>query len=114
MHLPGMKALVLAVGMISMTSVSQAQAEEASLRITVIDGSVLMGGTEMDLDELRVALAKAGRQDEMVIFKVGPNAKSVFISRVLAVLKEAGYSRLTIAGPTADRPVVTVDPQKPL
>ncbi len=87
-------------------------AQNTPLRITVVDGQVLFGGANLDVDELRAALAKAGRQSETLYFQVGPNAKSTYISQVLKAVQATGYAKLAIVGPTAPEPVLTVDPAK--
>jgi biopolymer transport protein ExbD len=87
-----------------------AHADPPPPRIVVLDGSVLFAGADLDLDELRSALAKTGRQDETLLFQVGPNAKSGYISRALKAVKDAGFSKFSIAGPTGGGPVLTVDP----
>lgn len=87
-----------------------ARAEDAPLRITVVDGQVIFAGANLDLDELRAALARTGRQNEILTFQVGPNAKSAYISRVLKAVRDAGFAKLSIVGPAGGSPVLTVDP----
>jgi biopolymer transport protein ExbD len=84
------------------------------LRIVVVDGQVLFAGANLDIDELRAALVKSGRQDETLMFQVGPNAKSGYISQVLKAVKDAGFTKFSIVGPTNGRPVLTVDPAQKL
>ncbi len=83
-----------------------------ALRIVVVDGQVLFRGANLDIEELRAALAKTGRQSETLYFQVGPNAKSAYLRQVLQALKDAGFSKLSILGPTSSSPVLNFDPSR--
>jgi biopolymer transport protein ExbD len=101
-------ACILIVG--PWTPTHAGDAARPPLRIVVVDGQVVFGGANLDLDELRTALASSDHKDETLYFQVGPNAKSTYISQVLKVVKQAGFSKLAIVGPTGPETVLTIDP----
>ncbi len=106
-------ACIAAIGLMLFSRAAEAQPiPPDALRITVVDGQVLFQGGNFDVAELRAALAKTGRQNETLYFKVGPNAKSAYLGQVLRAVKEAGFSKLSILGPTGDSPVMTFDPSQ--
>jgi hypothetical protein len=102
---------ILALGCALLTATS-VHAEDQSLRITVVDRQVIFAGANLDIEELRATLVRIGRQNEVLTFRVGPNAKSSYISEVLKVVRQAGYSKLSIVGPAGGQPAITVDPDK--
>jgi len=105
---------VLAVCLTLASSAARAQGIPAdALRIVVVDGQVLFHGDNLDIAELRAALARTGRQGETLYFQVGPNAKSAYLTQVLQAVKEAGFAKLSIMGPTDASPVLTFDPSRP-
>jgi biopolymer transport protein ExbD len=88
------------VSLVVLLIFSNAQAaDEPLLTVLIQDGQVLFQGADLDLDELKAKLAATGRQKERVYFRVGPNAKSAFVQRVIDTIKAAGFADIAVMPP---------------
>jgi biopolymer transport protein ExbD len=88
----------MAAGLMFSTAYAE---DKAAPPLTVIieDGQVLFQGADLDLDELKSKLAATGRQKERVYFRVGPNAKSAYVQRVIDTIKAAGFADIAVMPP---------------
>ena len=69
------------------------------LTVIIEDGDVLFQGANLDLDQLQARLTASGRQKEKIYFRVGPNAKTVFVQRVIDAIKAAGFADIGMVPP---------------
>jgi len=97
----------LAVGLIFSTAYAD---NPQPLTVIIEDGQVLFQGADLDLDELKSKLAATGRQKERVYFRVGPNAKSAYVQRVIDTIKAAGFADIAVMPP----PGLGKDPEPPV
>ena len=84
--------------LVVLTGSSRAE-DAAALTVTVHDGGVLFHGADLDLDQLQSQLAATGRQGARVYLRIGSNAKSVYVDRVIAAIRAAGFADIAILGP---------------
>lgn len=71
----------------------------APLTVIIEDGEVLFQGADLDLDQLKSRLAATGRQKERILFRIGPNAKTVYVKQVIDAIKEAGFADIGMMPP---------------
>lgn len=84
--------------LIVLTGSSRAE-DAAPLTVTVQDGDVLFHGAALDLDQLQSQLSATGRKGARVYLRIGSNAKSVYVDRVIAAIRAAGFANIAILGP---------------
>ena len=84
---------------LSLAAPAHAADDTSPLTVIIEDGDVLFQGANLDLDQLQARLTASGRQKEKIYFRIGPNAKTVFVQRVIDAIKAAGFADIGMVPP---------------